>query len=115
VIVADDDAAMRMLCRVNLELDGYRVVEASSGSEVASALAEGGVAALLLDVQLGNDDGIELARQIRAEQPDVGIAFLTGSVQGRARQTAGELSAELIGKPFNLEALSEVVARLAPR
>ena len=115
MIVADDDAAMRMLCRVNLDLDGYRVVEASSGSEVTAALAEVGVAALLLDAQLGDDDGIALARQIRADRPEVGIVLLTGSVQGRAEETARELSAELIGKPFNLEALSETVARLVPR
>jgi two-component system, OmpR family, response regulator len=115
VIVADDDPAMRMLCRVNLELDGYRVVEAASASEVTAALADADVAGILLDVRLGDDDGIALARQVRGDRPEVGIAFLTGSAQGPADAAAQELSAQLLGKPFSLEALSETVARLAPK
>jgi DNA-binding response OmpR family regulator len=113
VVVADDDAAMRMLCRVNLELDGYRVAEASNFAELSSVIENGGVDVLLLDVQLGEDDGIAIARTLRTERPEVGIAFLTGSVQGRAGDTAQELSFEMIGKPFNLEELSATVARLA--
>jgi CheY-like chemotaxis protein len=115
VVVADDDAAMRMLCRLNLELDGYRVLEAASGSELLAALANPEVAAVLLDVHLGQDDGIVLARQLRLDRPEVGIAFLTGSAQGRADESARELSAELIGKPFDLAQLMQTVARLAPR
>jgi DNA-binding NtrC family response regulator len=113
VVVADDDESMRVLCRVNLELDGYRVAEAASASELEKVLEGGDVAAVLLDVQLGGDDGVALARKLRAERPEVGIAFLTGSAEGRADETARELSLELIGKPFNLEVLSETVARLA--
>jgi DNA-binding NtrC family response regulator len=113
VVVADDDAAMRMLCRVNLELDGYRVAEASNSAELAAVMGDESVDVLLLDVQLGEDDGIAIARTLRNERPEVGIAFLTGSVQGRAGDTARELSFEMIGKPFNLEELSATVARLA--
>ena len=35
VIVADDDAAIRLLCRVNLELEGYRVLEANGLEEIS--------------------------------------------------------------------------------
>jgi DNA-binding NtrC family response regulator len=115
IVVADDDAAMRMLCRVNLELDGYRVAEASNATELAEVMNGQDVAVVLLDVQLGNDDGIAIARALRVDRPEVGIAFLTGSVQGRADETATELAVEMIGKPFNLEELSETVARLARR
>lgn len=112
VVIADDDPAMRMLCRVNLELDGYRVIEATNGAELAAAFEAADVAAVVLDVHLGDDDGIVLARQLRLDRPGVGIAFLTGSAQGRADETAREISAELIGKPFDLPKLMETVARL---
>jgi two-component system response regulator MprA len=115
VLVADDDAAMRMLCRVNLELDGYRVAEASNSAELSDVMESAGVDVLLLDVQLGEDDGIAIARSLRTERPEVVIAFLTGSVQGPAGDTARELSFEMIGKPFNLEELSATVARLAQK
>jgi CheY-like chemotaxis protein len=115
IVVADDDAAMRMLCRVNLELDGYQVAEAANGTELAEVINGKDVAVILLDVQLGEDDGIAIAQALRIDRPEVGIAFLTGSVQGRADETAKQLSVEMIGKPFNLEELSRTVARLAPR
>jgi two-component system response regulator MprA len=115
IVVADDDDAMRMLCRVNLELDGYQVAEAGNAAELAEAISGQDVAVILLDVQLGEDDGIAIAKALRIDRPEVGIAFLTGSVQGRADETAKELAVEMIGKPFNLEELSETVARLARR
>ena len=86
VVVADDDAAFRMLLRVNLELEGYRVLEAENAAEVQESVSSGSVSLVLLDVRLGNDDGIALARDLRAEHPEVAIAFLTGSaVIGRDR------------------------------
>ena len=41
VLVVDDDDSLRLLCRVNLELDGYRVLEAGSLAEAREALAGG--------------------------------------------------------------------------
>lgn len=111
VLVADDDPALRMLCRVNLELEGYEVVEASSAAEVEAALAASDVALVLLDVHLGHDDGIALAAALRDRHPDLPIAFFTGSVSG----PVGEGVADgLISKPFTLEELSETARRLAP-
>jgi len=113
VVVADDDEAMRLLCRVNLELEGYDVVEAASEAEVESALAGGDVTLVLLDIHLGNDDGIAIARGIRPRYPDVAIAFLSGSV--RFGENSAEVSDASIRKPFTLEELVETVHRLAPR
>lgn len=113
VVVADDDDSMRLLCRVNLELEGYRVAEAESAAAVERALESGDVALVLLDIRLGEDDGIEVARRLRQRHPEVPIAFLSGSV------TRGELAASLgdasIAKPFTLEELIETVHRLARR
>ena len=59
VIVADDDAAIRLLCRVNLELEGYRVLEATGLEEISRiAGEEEEVALVLLDIHLGREDGI---------------------------------------------------------
>lgn len=112
VVVADDDPALRLLCRVNLELEGYRVLEASSRAELMSALAAEPVAAVLLDVHLGDDDGIEIARELDTSHPEIGIALFTGSVDS-AQVSAGDLTDAFLAKPFTLEELSATVARVA--
>jgi DNA-binding response OmpR family regulator len=108
VLVADDDDGLRLLCRVNLELDGYRVLEAASREEIERVLAKEEVDALLLDVHLGSDDGRVVARDVREMQPGVRIAFFTGSVE----RPNGGLADGFLAKPFNLEDLTETVRRL---
>lgn len=112
LVVADDDPAIRLLCRVNLELEGYRVIEAGSAVELDEILARGEVSALLLDVHLGADDGRVVARRLREEHPELRIALLTGSL---GLDDVGGLADGVIPKPFTLEDLSETARRLAPR
>jgi DNA-binding response OmpR family regulator len=114
VVVADDDPALRLLCRINLELEGYRVVEADSGEELERVLATDDVSVILLDIQLGSDDGVSIARALRESHPNVGVAFFSGSVpnlDGDAR----ELVTRVLPKPFSLEELSRTVQELARR
>jgi CheY-like chemotaxis protein len=103
-----------MLVRLNLELEGYSVLEAASAAEVRNLLDAHEIDLLLLDVRLGQDDGIALARALRPEHPDLAIAFLTGSAFGLERE-AGDAADAFLAKPFTLEALSETVARLTRR
>jgi DNA-binding response OmpR family regulator len=111
IIVADDDAAIRLLCRVNLELEGYRVLEATGLEEISRIADEEEVALVLLDIHLGREDGIEVARVVRERRPEVPIAFLSGSVDFSERSAA--VSDAAIRKPFTLEELIGTVHRLA--
>jgi two-component system KDP operon response regulator KdpE len=113
VLIVDDDASLRLLCRVNLELDGYRVVEAPNVAAAEEALAGGTVDLVLLDVHIGADDGIELMRSLRRRQHEAPVVLFTGSAR-----IEGETAAEADGvvpKPFRLEQLLGVVRELAPR
>lgn len=113
VVVADDDDAMRMLCRINLELSGYRVIEVGSGDELERILAgDEAVALILLDIHLGDRDGMEIARTLKTDRPELPIAFLTGS-GFYSREDADIVADATIRKPFTLEELTETVARLA--
>ena len=111
VIVADDDGSIRLLCRVNLELEGYRVLEATGLQEILRITEEDEVALVLLDIHLGREDGIEVARTLRRDQPGIPIAFLSGSVDFSERSAA--VSDAAIRKPFTLEELIGTVHRLA--
>jgi CheY-like chemotaxis protein len=114
VAVGDDDSAFRMLVRLNLELEGYSVLEAGTAQDVRKLLGSNEIDLLLLDVRLGDDDGVQLAGELRAEHPDLAIAFLTGSVFG-FEDDARSVSDAVVQKPFTLEELSETVARLTRR
>ena len=63
VLVVDDDASLRLLCRVNLELEGLRVLEARDVGEAEALLGTEAVDLLLLDVHIGVESGIELDRK----------------------------------------------------
>jgi DNA-binding NtrC family response regulator len=108
VLVVDDDPSLRLLCRVNLELEGYRVVEAESVSAARAALADDAIDAILLDVHLGNEDGLALLPAI--EERGRGVALLTGSPGVHLPD-----GATVIGKPFSIDELSETVRRLVGR
>jgi DNA-binding response OmpR family regulator len=111
VVVADDDASIRLLCRVNLELEGYRVLEATGLEEISRIADDEEVDLVLLDIHLGREDGIEVARALRERRPGMPIAFLSGSVDFGERSEA--VSDAAIRKPFTLEELIGTVHRLA--
>jgi len=106
VLVVDDDPSLRLLCRVNLELEGYSVVEAYSLESAQTALAEDEIDVTLLDVHLGNQDGLALLPAI--ESQGGAVALLTGSPGALLPDDA-----TIIGKPFSIDELSETVRRLA--
>ncbi len=106
MLVVDDDPSLRLLCRVNLELEGYRVLEAESVDAAEKALEEEDVRVILLDVHLGNQDGLTLLPSI-GEQGRA-VALLTGSPGVHLPE-----GATVIGKPFSIDELCETVRRLA--
>jgi DNA-binding response OmpR family regulator len=110
VLVVDDEPSIRLLCKVNLELEGYRVLEADSLDEARRHLRENDVDAVLLDVHVGAEDGRELVREIRAGRPATGIALFSGSSEVGAATTAG--ADAVIPKPFLLEQLIGTVGKL---
>jgi DNA-binding response OmpR family regulator len=111
VLVVDDEPSIRLLCRVNLELEGYRVLEAGTLEDARRAVADEPVQVALLDVHLGPDDGRDLLRELREEHPEVQIALLSGSAS--REQIAREEADALISKPFVLNDLIQTVGRLA--
>jgi two-component system response regulator MprA len=111
-MVVEDDPSLRMLCRINLELDGYRVLEASSLAEAKQLLGAEAPNAMLLDVRLGDGDGREFLRGLQHGGGEVPpVAFFTGSdpVSPELRELAHD---RVLAKPFTLAALADTVAQL---
>jgi DNA-binding response OmpR family regulator len=114
VLIVDDDAAIRLLCRVNLELEGYRVLEAAYLDEARAALAEESVDVVLLDLHIGTERGVDLLRELRRDTPNVAVALLTGSPQERFPDEEEKADAVIL-KPFEIEELGRTVRRLVEK
>jgi DNA-binding response OmpR family regulator len=110
VLVVDDDASIRMLCRLNLELDGWSVREAATLARAREELVPEGVDVVLLDVHVGSENSVEFLRELRRQRPGLKVAMLTGS------DDLQDLDADaVIPKPFRIDELRTTVAGLAPR
>ena len=67
ILVVDDEAEIRTLLRRCFEREGYQVLEAKDGVEFRACIEQGPVSLITLDLTLGGEDGLELAREIRAK------------------------------------------------
>jgi DNA-binding NtrC family response regulator len=108
VLVVDDDASLRLLCRVNLEFDGHRVVEAATVAAATAALDEHEIDVVLLDLHLGSDSGLDVLDAVEALELPVRVVLLSGTSDLPA-DVRGRVAATL-GKPFTLEDLARVVS-----
>ena len=110
-MVVDDDASIRFLCRVNLELDGWTVRDAGTLDDARGHLADGAVDVILLDVHVGPDSGVDFLAEVRRDHSGTPVAMLTGSVG--AATLEGVTPDGVIAKPFTLEELVGTVRKLA--
>ena len=109
ILIVDDEPKVRLLLRRCLEPEGYRVSEAQDGKSVFSVLEAGQVDLITLDLTLASDDGLDVARKIRAVAT-VPIIMITGKGDTIDRIVGLEIGADdYISKPFHVR---EVLARV---
>ncbi len=110
ILVVDDDAAMREIVSAFLTERDFRVSSAADGKEMARVLARDRVDMIILDVQLGQDDGFALLRSLPAETR-APVIVVTGHAREEADAVVGlELGADdYMIKPVGL---SELLARI---
>ena len=118
VLIVDDEAPIRLLCRVNLEAEGMQVVEAADGiAGVEAAYAEK-PDVILLDVMMPGMDGWQVAERLVEDESttNIPLIFLTARAELRDRARGLELGGvDYITKPFNPVELASVVERLLER
>jgi DNA-binding response OmpR family regulator len=107
-LVVEDDTALRMLVRVNLELEGFSVAEAGTLDEAEAALAQSRPDVVLLDVHLDGVETLGLLARLRVHA--IPVALVTGSVDVDEYRDAADA---VLSKPFQPQALIAVARRLA--
>lgn len=109
VLVVDDDADLRASLDDMLSQAGFAVIEAADGHQMRAALAQGEPALVLLDLRLKGEDGLTLARGLRA-QSAVPLIMISGQSDETDRVLLLELAADdFLIKPFSAR---ELVARV---
>ena len=111
ILVVDDEPSIRLLCRVNLELEGHEVLEAHSLASARATLAEEDVDLLVLDVHLHRERSDALVAECQARRPPIPVVLVTGSVE--LTEPGLRTADAVLPKPFELEQLLSTVRKLA--
>lgn len=117
LLVVDDDPAMCDLLRDELEDEGFTVDVASGGRAALARLARGDIDVVVSDVKMPDLDGLDLLREIQAQNPRPAVITITGFGSIDTAIRAVKLGAfDYITKPFELpELLSTIDKALADR
>lgn len=110
ILVVDDEKAIRLLLKVNLEKEGYVVKEASNGVEALKKLEQGPFDLMILDVMMPELDGIDVCRRVKVLYPNLPIIMLSAKSEEIDRILGLEMGADdYIAKPFSPR---ELLARI---
>lgn len=113
VLIVEDDPSLRLLCRVNLELEQHRVFEADTLGRAREILDSDPINVILLDLHVGDENGFELLPYIRTVRPEAAVCLLSGTSESDPERPEGVHA--FIRKPFELEDLTGTVERLLAR
>src|ERR1700753_1988348 len=118
VLVIDDEAPIRLLCRVNLEAEGIQVLEAADGKTGLDLARAEEPDVVLLDVMMPGLDGWRVAEELLEDDRTRGIPiiFLTARAEFRDRARALDIGGvDYVTKPFNPLELAPLVRELLAR
>jgi DNA-binding response OmpR family regulator len=118
VLVIDDEAPIRLLCRVNLEAEGMQVLEAADGDTGLTTALDELPDVILLDVMMPGRNGWEVAEELLADARTnaIPIVFLTARAEVKDRARGIDLGGvDYVTKPFNPVELAPLVRDLLRR
>jgi DNA-binding response OmpR family regulator len=115
ILVVDDEPRMRRFIRMNLDLEGYRVIEADNGFEAVNRVRDDLPDLVLLDVMMPEIDGFEALRLIR-QTSNVPVIMLTVKGDEEDRVRGLELGADdYVTKPFSPRELASRIKAVLRR
>jgi two-component system, OmpR family, alkaline phosphatase synthesis response regulator PhoP len=113
ILLAEDEENLHEALKLNLELEGYEVTSAFTGSITLQKVQQEYFDLLILDVMLPDIDGISITETIRVQNNDVPILILSAKNTGADRVLGLKKGADdYLTKPFNLEELLLRVQKL---
>ena len=116
VLIVDDEEPLAEGCRRVLSEQGFEVTVALTGQEALAKIAEQTFDVVLLDLRLGDFDGITILEKIRAEKPETDVVIITGyaSIQ-TATEALRQGASDYLEKPFDPERLVGAIENIMKR
>ena len=112
ILVVDDEHGLRVTLAANLELEGFDVVDASTGPEALALLATGQFDLVISDMRMPVMNGLDLMRAIKRQRPALPVVLMTGfEHEQMIDQAIAEGVFTILTKPFQIGELLDVVKR----
>jgi CheY-like chemotaxis protein len=118
ILIAEDDADVRLMMKTLLGMKSYHVVEASDGQETVDMARAERPDIILMDLQLPRLNGFAVARAVRQDERlrDVPIVVITGHDPARHRTLALAAGCTAyVLKPIDFDSLGELIVSLLPQ
>ena len=116
ILIVDDEKPVREFLLMVFQQKGHRVLEASDGRDALNMIAtiSNRPDLVISDVMMPEIGGVELCRILKADPAtsDIPVVLMSGA---HPRTSAGAGADEIIGKPFDLDALDTLVQRFLPK
>jgi PAS domain S-box-containing protein len=119
LLLADDEMINRILVVEFLKKQGWQVTEAENGRQVLEAIAVQDFDLVLMDLEMPEVDGLEATRILREKEQHTNrhlpiVAVTAHAVAGYREQCLAAGMDDYLSKPFELDKLLEIIARLVP-
>ncbi len=116
ILVVEDDQALALGLRINLEAEGYEVIHVTTAEEGISVLENSSIDLIVLDIMLPGMDGIETLEVIRKDDPKLPVLILTARSALEDKVEGFKAGADdYLTKPFHLEEFLLRVRRILSR
>ena len=111
ILLVEDNEDFRLILQEALEAAGYHVSSVANATRAREAMSLGKFDLTILDVRLPDGNGIELMREFRQSDPDMGIIIMTGYAEVDTAVDAVRLGAnDFLKKPFDID---EMLVRIS--
>jgi CheY-like chemotaxis protein len=111
-MVVDDSRISRMFLR---ELfgklrPGWHVIEAGDGRQAIALAASDKPRYATLDINMPGMDGLELARELQRQHPEIGLCMFSANIQQASQQEAAKLGVAFVAKPVDDRSVAQAIA-----
>ena len=116
ILLVEDEENIRETVRLNLELEGHKVIALGDGTSAVALIAKEHFDLIILDVMLPDVDGFQICEEIRLHNSQIPIIFVTAKDEQAERIKGLRIGADdYLTKPFDLEELLIRVEKLLQR
>jgi DNA-binding response OmpR family regulator len=116
IIIVEDNTELRQGLEDHLSQEGFRVAALEDGEQLSAAINANTPHAILVDLNLPNEDGIDIIKRVKRAYPQLGVVVLTARVRSLDRKQAYEAGADVfLTKPAGADEVSTVLKSVCRR